>query len=595
MTTVAATNSRAGASLDIARDWMASGRRQAVVALLLYTAITIVYFGLPVLPHLGSRCVCGNAGGDPGAYMWNQAWWPHALLHGENPFFTKALFAPDTLLLGGQAAMSPLAAIAATPITLPFGTVVSYNVWMLVSPPLAAFFAFLLCRYVSGSFIAGLFGGYLFGFSTYMLVQMVGHPNLVFIFMIPAAVHLTLRLIDGRIGQRRFIVLMALALAGLGYTSTEPAVTFLFLGCISLVAAYLLLPALRPRLRTAARPLLASGALAALLASPAIYYALRGNSAVPTQGNGLSASDALAFFVPPPGFVRLGQHYFASLSARFAFSEDGAYIGVPLALIIARYTITRRRLEATRLLAAMLVIVVVFSLGSYLHIAGYPTIPLPWKLFDGTLVGEALPARLTLYTSLIVAIIAALWLGQRSSGRVAMAKWALAALSIAFILPDLSTTFWNAPVTNPPFFSTQQYRSVLRKGETVLIVVPPTTPGAPMFWQAETGMWFRMTQGYLGRKFPPDYVTDPLWPALTGQANPTPDALRSFLIRRHVGAVILGVGAPVPWLGALAEVGLKPRPFGGVVLYQIGPRAISPASQARQERRHSATIIPAPR
>jgi hypothetical protein len=539
------------------------------VALVLYAAVTIVYFGVHVLSHLGSQCVCVAGATDPSAYMWNQAWWPHALLHGQNPFFTNALFAPDGLLLGGQAAMSPLAAVAEAPITLLFGTVVSYNLWMLASPLLAAFFAFLLCRYVSGSFSAGLFGGYVFGFSTYMLAQMRGHPNLVFIFMIPAAVHLTLRLIDGRIGERRFIVLMAVALAALGYTSTEPALTFVVLGCVSLAAAYLLVPGVRPRLIAAAPRLLASGVLAALLTSPAIYYALKGNSAVPTQGNGdLYGGDLLGFLVPT-SLVRLGRHYFATLSASFTLGnigESGIYVGLPLALIVAIYTITRWRLAATRFLFVILAIVVVSILGSYLHIAGYSTIPLPWKVIGVSLLAEAIPVRLGLYMFLIVAVIAALWLGQPSTRRTAAAKWALAAASIAFLFPNLSSDYWHGALSNPPFFATDQYRTALKRNETVL-VLPYGQFGFSMLWQAETGMWFRMTGGYLGRKLPPDYASDPLLPFLTSNVKPNLLALHFFLVRRHVGAVIAGPGTPAPWLDALAAIGLKPRSLGGILLY----------------------------
>jgi hypothetical protein len=571
MTTMAATASRARRTLDVSRDWIASRHRQAIVALLLYAAITIVYFGVHVLPHFASQCVCVAGSTDPSAYMWNQAWWPHALLQGQNPFFTNALFAPDGLILGGQAAMSPLAAIAETPITLLFGTVVSYNVWMLASPLLAAFFAFLLCRYVSGSFAAGLFGGYVFGFSAYMLAQMRGHPNLVFIFMIPAMIHLVLRLIDGRIRERQFIILMALALAALGYTSTEPALTFVVLGCVTLAVAFILLPASRPRLTAAARPLLASGALAALLASPALYYALKGNAAVPTQGNGdLYGGDLLGFLVPT-SLVRLGRHYFAALSASFTIGnvgESGIYLGLPLALIVATYAITRWRLAATRFLSAMLAIVMVMILGSHLHIAGYSTIPLPWKVIGVSLLGEAVPVRLGLYMFLIVAVMAALWLGQPSTATRAAGKWAVAAVSIAFILPNLSTNYWHGSVDDPSFFATHQYRAALTRDENVL-VLPYGSLGSSMLWQAETGMWFRMPEGYLGRKYPDDFVTDPLWRALTGEAQPTAEGLRSFLVRRRVRAVIVGVGTPVGWLNALSAIGLKPRFLGGILLYQV--------------------------
>lgn len=581
MITLAATSSRARRTFEVSRDWLASGRRQAIVALLLYTAITIVYFGgLYVLPHLGSTCVCTGGGGDVSAYMWNQAWWPHALLHGMNPFYTTALFAPHRLILGGQAAMSPLAAILFSPITLLFGTVVSYNVWMLVSPPLAAFFTFLLCRYVSRNFAASLFGGYVFAFSPYMLLHGMAHANLVFIFMIPAAVHLTLRLIDGRISHRRFIVLMALALAGLAYTSTEPALTFVVLGAVALALAFVLVPSARPRLLAAAKPFLASGVLAVLLTAPVLYYAFKGNAAVPTTGNGdLYAGDALGFLVPSP-LLRLGRNYFAALSTAFgggAILSEGSvtYVGVPLALIAAMYVINRWRQPATRFLAAILAVVVVFILGSHLRIAGYPTIPLPWKLFEGTILGEALPSRLALYMFLIIAVIAALWLAQARTGRETVVKWALAAASIAFLVPNLSVAYWHGPVDNPPFFATNQYRTVLKPNDIVL-ALPYGPFGSSMFWQAETGMWFRMTSGYLGRKFPEDYLTDPLWPALLGEASPRPALVRSFIARRHVDAVILETGTSphwnptlvAQWTTTLAAIGLKPRSLGGILYFR---------------------------
>lgn len=575
MTTQAVTSSRSGGMLGVAREWIASGRRQAVVAFLLYAAITYVFFGIHVLPHLQSTCLCGGQP-DASAYMWNQAWWPHALLHGLDPFYTKALFAPDRITLGGQPAMAPLVAIVATPITELWGPIASYNVWMLASPLLTAFFGFLLCRYVSRSFAAGLFGGYVFGFSAYMLLHMGGHANLVFIFMIPAAIHLTLRLIDGRIRQRSFIIWMGISLAALAYTTTEPATMFLVFGCVALVTGYVLVPQARPRLLAAIKPLVGAGVLAAVLTAPALYFALKGNGAVPRAGNGeLYAGDALGFLVPS-GLFRLGRSYFAPVSATFIGEAGQTYVGWPLVLMVAMYLINRWKLPATKFLFAMLAIVVVLILGSSLHIAGQPTIPLPWKLVQNTLLGEAVPVRFALFMFAIIAIIAALWLARARTPREAAAKWALAAAAIAFILPNLGSNLWHLPASNPSFFATKQYRTVLKRNETVLVL--PLGPfGASMLWQADTGMWFRMTGGYLARKFPDDYVNDPLWPALVGAAPPSPATLRSFLMRRHVGAVIVGPGASPQWgttqapqwTAALAAIGLKPQSLGGISYYRV--------------------------
>ena len=559
-----------GRTFDIARDWLDSTRNQATVAVLLYAAIAIGYFGVQVLPHLGRECVCQPGASDPSVYMWNLAWWPHALLHGLNPFMTDALFAPNHVDLGGQPGLIPGAAIVAAPVTLLFGPIVSYNLLTLTSPVLAAFFAFLLCRYVSGSFAAGLVGGYLFGFSTYMLGQMLGHLNLVLTFPIPAAVHLTLRLIDGRIGERRFIALMALTLAVLLLFATEMATTFVVLGAVALVVAFALAPADRNRVIAVVRPILAAGAVAALVTSPVIYYGLKGNMTAGFQGNGDLGGDALGFLVPTI-VSRFGRRYFADVAASFTvgnFAEGSIYVGLPLALILARYMITRWWLASTRILAVMLALVVVLVLGSHLHIAGKPTLPLPWQLLDHSLVRELVPARLGVYMFLIVAVIAAMWLGQPRTGRWLAAKWAVMAVAIAFLLPNISSGLWRSTPPHPRFFATQEYRGVLRRGETVL-VLPFGNFGFSMLWQAETDMWFRMAGGYLWRVPTRDYVTDPLLPALYGQVKPDPAILRSFLARRHVSAVIIGPAAPPLWPAALAAIGLKPMSLGGILLYQV--------------------------
>ena len=403
-----------------------------------------------------------------------------------------------------------------------------------------------------------------------MLGHMLGHLNLVLIFPIPAAVHLTLRLIDGRIGERRFIALMALTLAALLLSSTELAFTFVLLGAVALAIAFALAPAARQRLIVAVKPILIAGIVAALVTSPVIYYGLKGIVRFPPNIGDSFAGDALGFLVPTT-LIRLGRNYFAAVSAGFTSgdgAESGIYLGLPLALIVARYTITRWRLPSTRILVATLAIVVVLLLGSHLHLAAHPTIPLPWRVIDHWLLREVLPARPGVYMFVIVAIIAAMWLAQSRAGNLGIAKWALAAVSIALLLPNIGAGWWRWGPPNPPFFTTHEYRSVLRRGETVL-VLPANQLGMSMLWQAETGMWFRMAGGYLGTLVPADYASDPLSPALGGQVKPDPKVLRSFVVRRHVGAVIVDPAQAQWWPGALAALGLKPMSLGGILLYRV--------------------------
>jgi len=569
--TQAATGYRIRA-FDIGREWLASGRRQATTAFALYAVISIGYFGLHVLAHLGSETVALRNWSDPTVNMWSLAWWPYALLHGMNPLVTNALFVPDRINLAATSpTLCPLAGIVSAPITIAFGPIVSYNLLMRASPVLAAFLAFLLCRYITRSFAASLFGGYVFGFSTYILGHMEGHLQLVLIFPIPAGVYLVLRLIDKRISERRFIVLMALTLVALFLTSSELTLTFVALGALCLAVAFVLAPTRRDRILSAVRPILTAGAAAAIVTSPVIYYELHGTVTFASNIGDFDASDVLGFLVPTD-LVRLGYTHFEALVRAFNLSGSDAeavtYVGLPLALIVARYTITRWALITTKILLTMLAVVVVLLLGSHLHIAGYSTIPLPWKLLDQSLLHDVIPLRLAVYMFLIVALIGAMWLAQPRAGGWGVAKWALAAASIAFLLPNISGGLWRGWEFNPAFFTTHQYRRVLTRGENVLIL-PFGQLDASMLWQADTGFWFRLAGGYINPQYPADYEHDPLFPALYREAKPNPQALRSFLVRRHIGAVIIDPAEPQRWPRALASLGLKRRSLGGVWVYRL--------------------------
>ena len=87
----------------------------------------------------------------------------------------------------------------------------------------------------------------------------------------------------------------------------------------------------------------------------------------PSVGD-IFGGDALGFLVPTT-LIRLGRKYFLPSqqgSPELTLSESGIYVGLPLALIVARYTITRWRLTSTKILVAMLAVVVVLLLGAHL-------------------------------------------------------------------------------------------------------------------------------------------------------------------------------------------------------------------------------------
>ena len=66
-----------------------AGRRGTLVALALYCAVSFLYFGLRLVLEPGSRYV-GSYDRDPQTLIWGFAWYPHAILSGENPLAPRS-------------------------------------------------------------------------------------------------------------------------------------------------------------------------------------------------------------------------------------------------------------------------------------------------------------------------------------------------------------------------------------------------------------------------------------------------------------------------------------------------------------------------
>ncbi len=553
-----------------------SQRLGTIAALVLYLTIDLVYFGRALTDPSGS-CAC-VAGHDPQTYMWFLAWWPHAILAGHNPFLTQALFAPDQVNLGAVTLL-PAAALIAAPVTLLLGPMVSYNLLALAAPLLAALAAFALCRYVTRRIWPSLLGGYVFGFSPYMLGHMEGHLDLLLVFPIPAIVLVALRHHDGQISRRRCVTLLVALLMTLYLSSPELTLTFVLTGALTLAAAVALTPERRESLLELARVVLLSGAIAVALLSVFIYYALTGDLTKPFFNTFSEfGADALGFVVPTD-VLRLGHAWFQSISRSFigGTPENGIYVGLPAVLIVAWQGFNRRRAASTRVLLTVLGVVVVLLLGSHLLIEGRRTLPLPWHwLHHLPLLRRVIPLRFGVYLFLIVALLVALWLADPGRRATSALKWVMALLLVITLLPNLGQGLWYSRLSNPKFFTSDAYRHAITRDETVL-ALPWGNLGTSMLWQAETGFYFRMPEAYLGALLPRDYLRDPfLAPLAESATNFTPRQLLDFLARRHVGTVVVDASDPLFWPGALAAAGLHGTTEGGVILYQV-PAGLHPS------------------
>ena len=531
-----------------------------------YLVLSLALFGIPVLGHFGTHIIAFEDG-DPSVFMWFLAWWPHALLHGLNPFVTHAILYPDGYNLQWVASM-PLPSIVLAPVTLGFGPAVTWNVLQLLCPALSAWTAFLLCRHVVGRTLPSLVGGYVFGFSPYMLSNLQASPNLALVALLPIFVLVVLRRLEGTIGSRRFVVEMTVALAAQYLIATEVLATAVAFGILALVLAAIFAPERRSALWDVAKLLVVSFATTAILISPFLYYFLFGAHYPPS--NTRFRADLASFVLPPKGVV-LGFHGPGGGSTGSALV---AYLGLPLLVLIALFLWSRRRERSTWWLALFMFLVLLASLGPRLLVRGTETgIWLPWDLVGRLpLLRYAIPERLVLFLTLPAAVIVALWLGTGSRGgaRGSVARWALALLAVACIVPNAGAAAWDTAISEPAFFAHHAYRRYLNGSDHVL-----TVPfwGPNQRWIADAGFPFALSAGATGQGQSPGYTRYPIWRTLVDFPYPLPPdygyQLRRFLAAKHVTAIVVEQGFPGPWSKLFGTLGVRPVATGGVLLYRL--------------------------
>ena len=275
-------------------------------------------------------------GGDPPQLMWLMAWWPHALACGLNPLFTDAIWAPHGLNLAWATSMPLASLIAALPIAIA-GPIAVYNLLCLLALALAAWTAFVLCRYLTGAYCASLTGGYVFGYSAYMLGQTLAHLDLLLVFPIPLFTLLLIRGFRADISLRALVAELTLVLTVQFLMFIELFATMTLVAGIALIVV---LVAGSSAEKTRAVNLLPTVALSYAIAlaalSPLFYYMVALGYEPGAQHPPLLYSTDLLNLLIPTSTMELGravslraitQHFLG-----FIF-EAGGYIGLPLILV----------------------------------------------------------------------------------------------------------------------------------------------------------------------------------------------------------------------------------------------------------------------
>ena len=531
--------------------------------LLLFGALSLLLFGIPLLGG-GTRILAADPL-DSSAFMWFLAWWPHALLHGLNPFVTHAIFYPEGFNLTWAAAM-PGPAIVLAPVTLLFGPATTWNVIELAAPALSAWTMFLLCRHLTGRAMPALIAGYLYGFSPYVLHNLTGGPDLVLVWPLPLLVLLAVRQIEGSVTRRRFVIATAALLVAQYLTSTEVLLTATVFGVLALIVAYLLLADLRPALAQLVIPLGLAGIAAGVVISPFLLVFLLGQHYPP--GAIYFSADLAAFVLPPP-LVALRLH----AGPQYIGSNTQNYLGPPLLALVALTVWRWRRERRIWMVAACLGLAMIAATGEHLTVRGHHTgLWMPWSAARALpVLHYAIPTRLSLFVTLAAAVLVALALARTRRPRPRVRElplWALALVAVAFVFPAVGNPAFDTPIAAPAFFAQGKFHPYLNSRDHVL-TVPAWGPN--QWWVAAAGFPFSLSAGYAGNPFPPSYTRYPTWTTLlTGQlTRDYAPQLRRFLAAKRVTAIVVQQGYPGPWRQLFGSLGVQPRSVGGVWLYQL--------------------------
>ena len=545
-------------------------RWRAVTIFGLYLAISLIYFARGLIGHPGYFI---GRDTDPPQTMWFFNWWRFSIAHGLNPFVTDFVWAPLGINLTWTTFV-PLPAWISIPLQVTVGEPETYNIILMLMPPLAASAAFALCRRVTGAFWPSVLGGYIFGFSPYMLGEMLAHLDLVAVFPAPLIALLTLKRLDNEISARRFAILLAALLTVQFLFFPELFATITLVGGFALILAFALFGSdLRARLVGLIAPAVAGYLMATALLSPYLYYLFAlGFPHDPIWSPSNFSGDLLNYFIPTETNL-LGTFGFArAITGTFGgdIFENAAYIGIPLLIAIEVYRRATWRTSAGRFLFVMLATTIVASFGPALRVAGRPGLPMPWAIVGRVpLISIGLPVRFMMYAFLILGVIIAMWFATATARR--LTKCVAAAVILVSIAPNPHASFWVSKLDIPAFFTDRAYANELEPRE-IILPLPWGYNGNSMYWQLQSDMYFRMAGGWTGIS-PFEFRRMPVVSYFYGSIDlpEAGDQLKAYIARFGVQAVIADPKDPnFPiWQRTLASLGVAALNEKGVWIYKI--------------------------
>jgi hypothetical protein len=199
------------------------------LALVLFAAATTAWlWPLLIAP---AAAIPGSGAGDNFVFVWNLWWAKRSLLAGVSPLWCPVVFVPfgANLTLHTHTLLpSAIAALVAGDVIAGTNGIVAAHLFLNFAA------GYALAWRITRDWAAALLGGLLFGWSPYVAERLLGHFNLIAVWVLPLTVLLLLSTLDGT--HRRSGLLLGLTLGAIPYIEYYYAVHAAILVVVLLLA-----------------------------------------------------------------------------------------------------------------------------------------------------------------------------------------------------------------------------------------------------------------------------------------------------------------------------------------------------------------------
>ncbi|GAA3560829.1 glycosyl transferase [Amycolatopsis ultiminotia] len=482
-----------------------------------YLAFAVLLFG-GLWVNLGQGYLW-NSASDQNLWEWFFSVTAKSVVHLQNPLTSGLQDYPLGVNMMANTAMLGVS-VPLTPITLAFGPTATWAIALTGGlAGTAAAWYWVFSRHLVRHRVAAAVGGAFAGFAPPMISHANAHPNFVAWFVLPFLALKVIHLAQGRRPVRNGIWLGVLT-AYQVFLGEEPLLIFA-LGFVLFAIAYCVS---RPReVRAMVRPLALGGVIAAVLAlvlvAVPLWWQFFGPQSYTALEHGQVGNDAAAFTRFATQSVA-GQPE-AAAAVSMNRTEENAFFGWPLIVLMVLVTIWLWREVVARSLAISMFLMAWLSLGSDLTVVHEDTgVPGPWRLLANLPLFESLlesrlamacvpaaGALLAIATDRVFSAAARQPAGLPVAGERRLPLRLIWLGSVAAVLMPIAPTqllVQDRPAT-PAFFADGTWRSYVAPGGTVVPVpLPSSGESEPLHWQVDAGLAYPMPEGYFVGPSGPD-------------------------------------------------------------------------------------------